>query len=158
MATKQPPNFPFLDDLWATAIDRGHKPISVYFKAKDAHEANTITLTPDDLEWLGEKLGYKPAWAGYKAEELGLIGNAPTSATPFFDGQVTVTDLKELTTGKGETMLVGSAKPLHGREFPWVIFPNAMPDIPDSELQGLVIGNVVYLLGIWGNYDGRDTG
>ena len=111
MPTEQPPNFPFLDNLWATACQRGHKPISVYFKAKDAHEANTITLTPDDLEWLG----YKPAWAGYKAEELGLIGNAPTSATPFFDGQVTVTDLKEMTTGKGETMLVGVATCKHNR-------------------------------------------
>lgn len=87
METPTPRNQTLIAKLWDTARTRNHKPISVYFKLRDLHTAGKVRLNLADLTYLAELLGYKPAWAQFKATELNLGEDNP-DFQPFFDGVV----------------------------------------------------------------------
>jgi hypothetical protein len=66
------PNRPLVEQYFAEAELRGHKLISAYYRLKEAHEEGYVTLTWDDLAYIGICLDYHPAWAMFKGRELML--------------------------------------------------------------------------------------
>lgn len=59
--------------LWATIQERGHKPVSLYYKLEEMHKKKEINLTLNDLIEVSDRLGYKGLWATFKAQDLGII-------------------------------------------------------------------------------------
>jgi hypothetical protein len=49
---------------WAKGIEaKGHKPYSLYYVVKQAHDNKTIKVAFNDLLWLQWYFGFKPGWA-----------------------------------------------------------------------------------------------
>jgi len=61
-----------IQQLWATIQERGHKPVSLYYKLEEMHKKKEINLTINDLVDVSDLLGYKGLWATYKAQDLGI--------------------------------------------------------------------------------------
>ena len=148
------PNQDIIDYFLIEANEKGRKPGSVYFRLVEMFESGELTLTEDDLIYLQSKLGYKPAWAKMKAQELGLIeGEKPAqsqSSKPFFEGMVELKKVKVIKSKAGKEMafldlLSASKIPISA-----VVFPGDFEEFKPQLIEGIFL----VLYGTWETREG----